>query len=435
MILEIDLGSGFQPVACLLSYTEDESTETLGTTTRANDRWRTSVGHYQTKTISGNGLFIEEAGLISYNLLREALWAGTRFEWRIEDDDGFGFLRSLDLGVPEGDDVNFSFTIQVDGNPEIVDVITATVSAPVPTQVAPGGGPVDFIVTYTNADTITLAPGDITLSTSGTATAGTIQIIDNGPESKIVRLSNISGVGTIGFFVASGTAQNSSGGVAPSFASNQVLQVQPTPITITITPRPPLQIPGDSSLAPTFDVVYQNADTITLATGDVSLNVTGSVTATIAQIFDINAQTKRVLITNVLGVGTLGISIAAGTATNTQGGVAPAAGPSQTVSVIPPPPSGYNLAWDNDPIGDTTPDLTLSGGNGEGTAITGAITSSGGGSPVNIGTIPFSSTPFNFNVDVSSLPNGTLFANLSVVQSTGPGVQTFTPPPETTKNL
>ena len=206
MILEIDLGSGFQPVACLLSFTEDESTEVLGTTTRKNNRWRTSVGHYQTKTISGNGLFVEEAGLISYNALRELLWAGTRFEWRIGDDDGFGFLRSLDLGVPEGDDVNFSFSIQVDGNPEIIDQITAFVSPPVPDSVAPGGGPVDFIVTYTNADTITLAPGDITLSTFGTATAGTIQIIDNGPESKIVRLSNISGEGTIGFFVASGTA-------------------------------------------------------------------------------------------------------------------------------------------------------------------------------------------------------------------------------------
>ena len=33
MILEIDSGSGFEPVACLLSFSEDESTEVLGTTT------------------------------------------------------------------------------------------------------------------------------------------------------------------------------------------------------------------------------------------------------------------------------------------------------------------------------------------------------------------------------------------------------------------
>ena len=435
MILEIDLGSGFQPVACLLSYTEDESTEVLGTTTRKNLRWRTSVGHYQTKTISGNGLFVEEAGLISYNQLRQLLWAGTRFEWRIEDDDGFGFLRSLDLGVPEGDDVNFSFSIQVDGNPEIIDQITAFVSAPVPTQVAPGGGPVDFIVTYTNADTITLAPGDITLSTSGTATAGTIQIIDIGPEQRIVRLSNISGSGTIGFFVASGTARNSSGGVAPSFASNQVLQVQPTPITITIDPPVPLQVSGNGSGQANWLVTFNNADLVTLGQADINIIKTGTAdgAALVFQFGPANERTVR--ITGITGVGTLSFDFPAGKATNTQGAVAPAGGPSQTVSVIPPPPSGYSLAWDNDPIGDTTPDLTLSGGNGEGTAITGAITSSGGGSPVNIGTIPFSSTPFNFNVDVSSLPNGTLFANLSVVQSTGPGVQTFTPPPQTTKNL
>ena len=235
MILEIDLGSGFKPVACLLSFTEDESTEVLGTTTRKNLRWRTSVGHYQTKTISGNGLFVEEAGLISYNQLRELLWAGTRFEWRIGDDDGFGFLRSLDLGVPEGDDVNFSFSIQVDGNPQLIDVITVAVSPPVPDSVAPGGGPVDFIVTYTNADAITLASGDITLLTSGTATAGTIQVIDNGPESKIVRLSNISGVGTIGFSGAAGSATNTSGGTAPAFTSGDVLAVQaPLPSGYTV---------------------------------------------------------------------------------------------------------------------------------------------------------------------------------------------------------
>ena len=130
------------------------------------------------------------------------------------------------MGVPEGDDVNFSFSIQVDGNPALIDLITVTVATPVPDSVAPGGGPVDFIVTYTNADTITLASGDITLLTSGTATAGTIQIIDNGPESKIVRLSNISGVGTIGFSVPSGSATNTSGGTAPAFTSGDVLAVQ-----------------------------------------------------------------------------------------------------------------------------------------------------------------------------------------------------------------
>ncbi len=305
MILEIDTGNGFEPVACLLSFSEDESTQVLGTTTRDNARWRTSVGHYQTKTISGNGLFVEEAGLISYNQLRELLWAGTRFEWRIGDDDGFGFLRSLDLGVPEGDDVNFSFTIQVDGNPEIIDQITAFVSAPVPDSVAPGGGPVDFIVTYSNADTITLAPGDITLSISGTATAGTIQIIDNGPESKIVRLSNISGVGTIGFFVAAGTAWNSSGGVAPSFASNQVLQVQaPIPITIDIDPPAPSSVVGNGVEQANWLVTFNNADLVTSGQGDINIIKTGTAdgAALVFQFGPANERTVR--LTGITGVGT-----------------------------------------------------------------------------------------------------------------------------------
>ena len=419
MILEIDLGSGFQPVACLLSFTEDESTEVLGTTTRKNRRWRTSVGHYQTKTISGNGLFVEEAGLISYNALRELLWAGIRFEWRIGDDDGFGFLRSLDLGVPEGDDVNFSFSIQVDGNPALINLITVLVSPPVPNSVAPGGGPVDFIVTYSNADTITLAPGDITLSTLGTATAGTIQIIDNGPESKIVRLSNISGSGTIGFFVAAGTAQNTTGGVAPSFASNQVLQVQPDPITITIDPPVPAQVIGNGSSQVNWLVTFNNADLVTLGQGAINIIKTGTADTVGVLVFQFGPANERtVRLVGITGVGTLSFDFPAGQATNTQGAVAPAGGPSQAAIIAPPAPAGYTINFQQDPINQNNTFLILDGGNGEGTTFTYAIV-----------TVPFSGTPITGNgtigalpqtipVNVSSLANGTIEVNF-VVQ--GPG--------------
>ena len=419
MILEVDTGNGFEPVACLLSFSEDESTQVLGTTTRDNARWRTSVGHYQTKTISGNGLFVEEAGLISYNQLRELLWAGTRFEWRIGDDDGFGFLRSLDLGVPEGDDVNFSFSIQVDGNPQLNDIITVLVGTPVPDQVAPGGGPVDFIVTYTNADAITLASGDITLLTSGTATAGTIQVIDNGPESKIVRLSNISGVGTIGFSVPSGSATNTSGGTAPAFTSGDVLAVQANPVTVSIgPPAPPSIIGGGGNIQ--FLITYTGVDSITLADTDIIVNKTGTADIVSILVQGVSATERNVILFTPTGVGTISISIPANTASNTTGGQAPAAGPSQSANVTAPPPpapSGYAIAFADDPIQNPNTTLNLTGGNGEATNYSYAIiTVPTSGSPIT-GSGTVTGTPQSIPIDVTSLANGTLQVNFTVSNS------------------
>ena len=427
MILEIDLGSGFQPVACLLSFTEDESTEVLGTTTRKNLRWRTSVGHYQTKTISGNGLFVEEAGLISYNQLRQLLWAGTRFEWRIEDDDGFGFLRSLDLGVPEGDDVNFSFTIQVDGNPEIIDQITAFVSAPVPTQVAPGGGPVDFLITYTNADTITLAPGDITLSTTGTATAGTIQIIDNGPESKIVRLSNISGSGTIGFFVASGTAQNSTGGVAPSFASNQVLQVQaPLPSGYTVEWfSPPFNNINCSSAQ--FEIIKPGGFPVN-STFVFTIESSGGGTPISEGPFPISSAssfTQRNICALPDGIITISVTV------TDPNGIGPTVQDTANKSTPPPAPSGYAIAFADDPIQNPNTTLNLTAGNGEATNYSYAIiTVPTSGSPVT-GSGTVTGTPQSIPIDVTSLANGTLQVNFTVSNTGGTQVLTA----QTTKSV
>ena len=427
MILEIDLGTGFKPVACLLSFTEDESTEVLGTTTRKNLRWRTSVGHYQTKTISGNGLFVEEAGLISYNQLREILWAGTRFEWRIGDDDGFGFLRSLDLGVPEGDDVNFSFSIQVDGNPALIDIITVTVATPVPDSVAPGGGPVDFIVTYTNADAITLASGDITLLTSGTATAGTIQVIDNGPESKIVRLSNISGIGTIGFSVPSGSATNTSGGTAPAFTSGDVLAVQaPLPSGYTVEWfEPPY---NDTNCAFASFTVIKPGGFPPNSTFSFTIESSGGGTPISQGPFPISAQssvTQRNICALPDGIITVSVTV------TDPNGIGPTVQDTANKSTPPPAPSGYAIAFADDPIQNPNTTLNLTAGNGEATNYSYAIiTVPTSGSPVT-GSGTVTGTPQSIPIDVTSLANGTLQVNFTVSNTGGNEVLTD----QTTKSV
>lgn len=66
-------------------------------------------------------------------------------------------------------------------------------------------GPVSYQVTYQGVQTITLNPADVTLQSSGTATAATITVTGSGL-SRTVTLSNISGEGAIAVVIEAGSA-------------------------------------------------------------------------------------------------------------------------------------------------------------------------------------------------------------------------------------
>ncbi|MFO0799159.1 MAG: Ig-like domain-containing protein [Gemmataceae bacterium] len=90
----------------------------------------------------------------------------------------------------------------------------------------------------------------------------------------------------------------------------------------------------------TFTVTYSGADAITLAPGDVTLNATG-VSATVG--VSGSGNTRTVTLTGITGNGSLGISLAAGTASDNAGNTAPAAGPSATVEVDNTPPTVFSV--------------------------------------------------------------------------------------------
>src|SRR5207249_5235278 len=83
----------------------------------------------------------------------------------------------------------------------------------------------------------------------------------------------------------------------------------------------------------TYIVTY--ADTAfsssTLSASDITLNASGGATASIG--VSGSGTTRTVTLSSITGNGTLGISMAAGTATDTAGNTAPAAGPSATFTV------------------------------------------------------------------------------------------------------
>lgn len=83
-------------------------------------------------------------------------------------------------------------------------------------------GPVDFTITYTGADTITLSASDVLLLKRGTAT-GSVSVLSATPNTKIVRISNIAGFGTLSILIKKGTASDSAGNRA--LASKASLEV------------------------------------------------------------------------------------------------------------------------------------------------------------------------------------------------------------------
>ena len=126
--------------------------------------------------------------------------------------------------------------------------------------------------------------------------------------------------------------------------------------TITLDTVPPtisIGAPSVSSTANgpvTYTVTYGGANTITLANNHVTLNKTGSANAGTIAVSGSGSTSRVVTLSDITGDGKLGISIAAGTASDLAGNLAPIAGPSGTFDVFSYVAS-YGLsnkaAWDS----------------------------------------------------------------------------------------
>src|SRR5581483_458714 len=83
-----------------------------------------------------------------------------------------------------------------------------------------------------------------------------------------------------------------------------------------------------------YTVTYSdaNADNVTLSTNNITVNSTGTAAASVVGVSG-SGNTWTVTLSGLTGNGSLGISIAAGTATDAAGNPAPAAGPSSTFVV------------------------------------------------------------------------------------------------------
>ncbi len=258
-----------------------------------------------------------------------------------------------------------------------VDNTKPAVSISAPSVATVSMGSVSFTVTYsdTNLGAITLSASDVTLNTTGMASATTVGVSGSG-NTRTVTISGISGDGTLGISIAANTAMDGAGNLAVSAGPSSTVVVDNSGPAVSISG--PTAV-SSSSISYTVTYTDPNLAVITLSASDVTLNKTGTATGTVG--VSGSGNTRTVTITGITGDGTLSISIAANTATDTFSHPAPAAGPSAIYTVKPtqrydmkssssaPPVAGWNKVWQGTAYSATTgfgwaSTSTIGGGTG-----------------------------------------------------------------------
>jgi len=159
--------------------------------------------------------------------------SGTSYTATVTGISGNG---SFTLAVETGSDLRDPFgnplassvssaAVIIDNNPPAISISPASANSTV-------SGPVSYTVTYTSADSISLAEGHITLNTGGTAN-GSVSVSGSGVTTRTVTISNIAGEGSLGISIAAASAVDEAGNPAPAPAASGTFTVFKTEIIFT----------------------------------------------------------------------------------------------------------------------------------------------------------------------------------------------------------
>ncbi len=254
----------------------------------------------------------------------------------IEDITGNG---SLGISIAAGTAVDKAGNLAPAAGPSatfVVDNTPPTISVSSPSASYTTGGPIDYTVTYADANfaSSSLVASDITLDQTGTAN-GQVSVSGSGL-SYTVAIGGIAGDGTLGISIAAGTATDLASNKAPASGPSASFTVNNTPPTISISP------PSESYTAGgpiDYTVTYADANfaSSNLVASDITLDETGTANGQVS--VSGSGLSYTVAIGGITGDGTLGISIAAGTATDLAGNKAPASGTSASFTVNNTPPT------------------------------------------------------------------------------------------------
>lgn len=250
---------------------------------------------------------------------------------------------------------NAANNIEVKSNPFNVVTQPPDITIDAPSKVvAKSSDNVTFTVRYNSPkfSKSTLAPANITLNKTGTASAN-VAVKGNG-NTRTVTLSNLTGNGTVSIKINAGTATYTDGTQAPASGNSPEVIVDNILPTITISPPSPSAVTTGGSVSYIVTADDLNFDSITMVASNVSLNRTGSANGKIS--VSGTGNTRIVSIDNIVGSGYLAITIANGIAKDKAGNLSKAFGPSSQVLVDQTPDAPTYTLSKTKP---TSPPITL----------------------------------------------------------------------------
>ncbi len=217
-------------------------------------------------------------------------------------------------------------TYTIDHTPPVVISITATT----PSNATPTNATsVIYKVTF-NEPIFGIDDNDFSVTTTGSV-SGTVTTIFGGPLVYAVAVDNISGSGTLRLNLNNvNNIQDAAGNGTSGFTGGDTYTIDNTPPTVTIG-SPSLSITSTGPVSYSVTYADANFNTSTLSPSNITLNPTGTANGTVGVTGSGTIYT--VTISNITGSGSLGISIAAGTASDLAGNLAPAAGPAATFAI------------------------------------------------------------------------------------------------------
>lgn len=293
-------GQGFAVLygsATMLSYTLPTTSITSITANSAYSN-ASSVNYTVTFEAAVTGVTAGNFSLSSAGVSGASVGTPTTSDnitWTVPVNTGTGDgTIGLNLANATGLSLAISTSLPFSGGITTIDKTAPALSISSPSVTTTSTGPVSYTLTYADANFNSATPvtGDITLNTTGTAN-GTVGVSGSGT-SRTVTISGITGVGTLGISVASGTASDRAGNSASATAPSATFAVTLIDQHITFNALP-VKTYGDADFSPdaTSDnngipVTYSSDNTAvaTIVNGEIHVLGAGAANITASQAGD-----------------------------------------------------------------------------------------------------------------------------------------------------
>ena len=237
---------------------------------------------------------------------------------------------SLGISLKGGTASNAQYKLAGSAGPSeavFVDNSPPTIQISPPSATSTMSGPVAYTLIFDDAKTIDLKVSDIQLTRMGSA-SGTVSISGSG-SSRTVSLHNLDGKGSLGLVISAGVAIDDVGNANLQTAKSVVFQVDNSPPQVVIKEPVKTLYGGGETIA--YTATYINVAAITLAPEDIILNTTGDATGTVT--VESNKNNRTINIANLIGNGTITITLNPGSATGLVSGPIAGASSAQAITV------------------------------------------------------------------------------------------------------